>query len=70
MALVHEADPDALVLDTDEMGRPDLLALVLREARDEDVDAVFVLSNERVVKWVVGGVERRGGKAFGPIWDS
>lgn len=70
MALVRNADPEAIVLDTDEMGRPDLLKVVLGEARREGVDAVFVLSNERVVRWVVGGVEGRGGRAFGPIWDS
>ncbi|KAH7412227.1 hypothetical protein DE146DRAFT_602502 [Phaeosphaeria sp. MPI-PUGE-AT-0046c] len=70
MALVRKADSDALVLDTDEMGRPDLLAVVLKEAAREGVDAVFVLSNEKVVKWVVGGVEARGGRGYGPIWDS
>jgi hypothetical protein len=31
---------------------------------------VFVLSNERVVRWVVGGLEDRGVCAYGPIWDS
>ncbi|KAL5117040.1 hypothetical protein ACEQ8H_004999 [Pleosporales sp. CAS-2024a] len=70
MALVHKADRDAIVLDTDEMGRPDLLDVVRRVAGRESVDAVFVLSNERVVRWVVGGVEQSGGRAYGPIWDS
>ena len=70
MQLVDRADPDAIVLDTDHMGRPDLLEVVWRESRRERIDAVFVLSNEKVVRWVVGGLERRGIAAYGPIWDS
>ncbi|KAF2030183.1 hypothetical protein EK21DRAFT_27213, partial [Setomelanomma holmii] len=70
LALVDKADPDAIVLDTDEMGRPDLLEVAWMIAREERVEAVFVLSNEKVVKWVVGGLERRGMPAYGPIWDS
>ncbi|KAH3910075.1 hypothetical protein HBH56_156010 [Parastagonospora nodorum] len=70
MALVDKADPNAIVLDTDHIGRPDLLEVVWRESRRERVDAVFVLSNEKVVRWVVGGLEGRGVSAYGPIWDS
>jgi ferredoxin-NADP reductase len=70
MELVDEADPDALILDTDQMGRPDLLQVVWDVARKERAEAVFVLSNERVVKMVVGGLESRGVVAYGPIWDS
>ena len=70
MALVAKADPDALVIDTAEMGRPDLLEVAWSMYRKLDVEAVFVLSNQKVVKWVVGGLERRGVPAFGPIWDS
>jgi hypothetical protein len=68
--LVHQADENAVILDTDEMGRPDLLEVAWGMARREMVDAVFVLSNEKVVTWVVGGLERRGMLAYGPIWDS
>jgi hypothetical protein len=70
MNLVHQADKDAVILDTDEMGRPDLLEVAWDMARREEVDAVFVLSNEKVVRWIVGGLERRGVLAYGPIWDS
>ncbi|KAH7082515.1 hypothetical protein BKA63DRAFT_583475 [Paraphoma chrysanthemicola] len=70
LALVDKADPDAIVIDTDEMGRPDLLDVAWRVGREERVEAVFVLSNEKVVNWVVGGLERRGLPAYGPIWDS
>jgi hypothetical protein len=68
--LVHRADADAVVVDSDKLGRPDLLEVCLRVGREERVDAVFVLSNEGVVKWVVGGLEKMGVRAYGPIWDS
>jgi hypothetical protein len=68
--LVARADPEAVVLDTDEAGRPDLLEVAWRESKRGKVDAVFVLSNERVVRWVVGGLTGRGVRAYGPIWDS
>ncbi|KAF1931153.1 uncharacterized protein M421DRAFT_99063 [Didymella exigua CBS 183.55] len=70
LRLVHRADPQALVLDTDAQGRPDLLRVAWGVCREMGAEAVFVLSNERVTRWVVGGLESRGVPAFGPIWDS
>lgn len=70
LSLVSEADPDAVVLDTDELGRPDLLEVAWKVCRLERVQAVFVLSNKDVTSRVVGELERRGVLAFGPIWDS
>ncbi|KAF1358429.1 hypothetical protein EJ07DRAFT_179626 [Lizonia empirigonia] len=70
MRLVDGADSNALILDTDEMGRPDLLEVAWRVYKEMDAEAVFVLSNEKVTKMVVGGLEGRGVPAFGPIWDS
>jgi hypothetical protein len=70
MDAVQRADGEAVVLDTDRVGRPGLLEMAWYEARREEVDAVFVLSNRKVVKAVVGGLERRGIRAYGPIWDS
>jgi hypothetical protein len=70
LALVKKADPDALVLDTDEMGRPDLLDVAWRMYAECRAEAVFVLRNEKVTRRVVGGLEKRGVPAFGPIWDS
>ena len=68
--LVRKADPNALVLDTDEMGRPDLLDVAWKMYTECRAEAVFVLSNEKVTRRVVGGLEKRGIPAFGPIWDS
>ena len=70
MRLVNNADHNALILDTDEMGRPDLLRVAWRMYREIEAEAVFVLSNEKVTKMLVGGLERRGVPAYGPIWDS
>lgn len=70
LALVEKADPDALVLDTDEMGRPDLLQVAYAMYVETRAEAVFVLSNEKVTRMVVGGLEERGVPAYGPIWDS
>lgn len=70
MRLVAQADPDALVLDTDASGRPDLLQVAWRMYVETQAEAVFVLSNEKVTRLVVGGLEKRGIPAYGPIWDS
>jgi hypothetical protein len=70
LSLVQQADSDAVVIDTTAMGRPDLLELAYKMYKKERMEAVFVLSNEKVVGWVVGGLEARGVPAFGPIWDS
>ncbi|KAF2621992.1 hypothetical protein BU25DRAFT_435199 [Macroventuria anomochaeta] len=70
LKLVEKADPEALILNTDEMGRPDLLKVAYRLYVEMNAEAVFVLSNERVTRMVVGGLERGGVPAYGPIWDS
>lgn len=70
LSLVHEADENALIIDTSAMGRPDLLEVALRVYKEVQAEAVFVLSNEKVTRLVVGGLEKRGVCAFGPIWDS
>ncbi|CAO2649998.1 Nn.00g012900.m01.CDS01 [Neocucurbitaria sp. VM-36] len=70
LSLVDKADPDALIIDTSEMGRPNLLEVAWGLMQEVQAEAVFVLSNEAVTKAVVGGLEKRGVRAFGPIWDS
>jgi ketopantoate hydroxymethyltransferase len=59
-----------VVIDTDEMGRPDLVQVAWRCYKEVGAEAVFVLSNERVTRRVVRELEGRGVPAFGPIWDS
>ena len=70
MSLVRRADPEALVLDTDEMGRPDLLQVTYRMCVEVGAEAVFVLSNETVTRMMMGGLEKKGVPVYGPIWDS
>ncbi|KAF2805147.1 uncharacterized protein BDZ99DRAFT_490758 [Mytilinidion resinicola] len=67
---IHEIEPNALVLDTNKTGRPDLVQLAYQMYMLYKAEAVFVLSNETVTRKVVYGMESRGIPAYGPIWDS
>ncbi|KAF2643678.1 hypothetical protein P280DRAFT_496264 [Massarina eburnea CBS 473.64] len=71
---VLETDPEAVIIDTDQMGRPDLVDVACRLWKDmgdgKGAEVVFVLSNKGVTKKVVRGLETRGVPAFGPVWDS
>jgi hypothetical protein len=72
-ALVDEvlaAHPDAVIWDTTERGKPDLLPVTHGVCRDFAAEAVLVVSN-KVTTWkLVHGLESLGVPAFGPIWDS
>ena len=67
---VEAAHPHALIWDTTERGKPDLLALARDTSRDFGAEAVFVVSNQPTTRRIVHGLERLGIPAFGPIWDS
>ena len=67
---VIAAQPQAVIWNTDEQGKPDVLALTYEAYVDSGADAVICISNRRVTARVVGELERRGIPAFGPIWDS
>jgi hypothetical protein len=72
-ALVDEvlaAHPDAVIWDTTERGKPDLLRVAHDVCRDFAADAVQVVSNKATTWRLVYGLERLGVPAFGPIWDS
>ena len=68
--LVDEVDPDAVIIDTDNAGRPDLVTVAWMMYKECEAEAVFVLSNNLLTKKIVYGLESRGIPAFGPIWDS
>ncbi|OAG00072.1 uncharacterized protein CC84DRAFT_1231486 [Paraphaeosphaeria sporulosa] len=70
VAAVYAADPGALVLDTDAMGRPDLVRVGYALFRALRAEAVFVLSNEKTTRRVVYGLRCRGVPAMGPVFDS
>lgn len=67
---VRDVDEKALVWDTRERGRPDLVRLAWEMYTEFDAEAVFVISNPKLTRKVVYGMESRGIPAFGPIWDS
>ena len=70
MDAVHQADPEAEIIDTRVSGRPDMLALAYHMFVKSQAEAVFVISNPKLTKKVVYGMESRGVPAYGPIWDS
>jgi ferredoxin-NADP reductase len=72
-ALVDEiltAQPEAIIWNTDELGRPDMLRLAYRAYIASSADAVICVSNKTLTWNVVHGLEQRGIPAFGPVWDS
>ncbi len=72
-ALVDEiiaVQPDAIIWDTNENGRPDLVKLAYRAYEEFDAEAVICISNKKLTWQVVYGMESRGIPAYGAIWDS
>ncbi|KAK1989860.1 hypothetical protein LX36DRAFT_717205 [Colletotrichum falcatum] len=88
---LYRADPDAVIIDTNKTGRPDLVAITYRiwEAsrrralglaqqgeggaaarKTGPCEAVVVISNQKVTRKVVYGLESRGIPAYGAIFDS
>ena len=67
---VKAVDPKALIWDTRVDGRPDLVRLAYEMYVEEGAEAIFVISNPKLTRKVVYGMESRGVPAFGPVWDS
>jgi hypothetical protein len=82
---LYETDPQAVIIDTKKDGRPDLVSIAYRVwegSRRGDVgngrpakvsgpcEAVVIISNQKVTKKVVYGLESRGVPAYGAIFDS
>ncbi|KAL3457964.1 hypothetical protein BJX64DRAFT_302303 [Aspergillus heterothallicus] len=67
---VYKADPEAIVHDTKKQGRPDLVRLTWDAVQSSGAEAVIIISNEKLTKKVVYGMETRGIPAYGAIWDS
>lgn len=64
------AEPNALIWDTNERGRPNLVQLAYDAVHAFDAEAVIVISNKKLTWEVVYGMESRGIPAYGAIWDS
>lgn len=70
MNSVLKADPDAIIWNTRELGRPDMVALTYQLVLESNAEAVFIISNPKVTRKVVYGMETRGIPAYGAIFDS
>jgi len=68
--MVKDTDSEAIIWDTRERGRPDLVEMAYNLYRESGAEAVFVISNPKLTRKVVYGMESRGVPGFGPIWDS
>lgn len=70
---VLKADPNAIVIDTLQMGKnrgSDLTALTYALYNQSGAEAVVIISNPRTTKEVVYSLEQRRIPAYGAIWDS
>ena len=64
------ADPNVVIWNTREKGRPDVIGLTYQMFAESGAEAVFVISNPALTRKVVYAMESRGIPAYGPIWDS
>lgn len=67
---IREKVPGAIIHNTKERGRPDLVKMGYNLAKGFDAEAVIIIANEKITKKVVYGLETRGMPAYGAIWDS
>ncbi|KAF5025312.1 hypothetical protein F66182_2597 [Fusarium sp. NRRL 66182] len=63
-------DSQAVVWNTDERGRPDMVKLAYEAYKESGAECVCIISNRATIAKVVYGLESRGIPAFGPILDS
>lgn len=67
---VLSADRHAIIIDTRQAGRPDLVREAYQLYKSSQAEAVFVVSNAKVTRMVVYALESRGVPVFAPIFDS
>lgn len=67
---VLRADPQACVIDTTAKGRPNLVKLAYELYVESNAEAVFAISNPRVTRKLLYGLNSRGVPVFAPIFDS
>lgn len=70
VAEILKACTDAEIHDTVALGKPDMVAATYRRVKETDAEAVICISNQKLTRKVVYGMESRGIPAFGAIWDS
>ena len=62
---VERAEPGAVIWDTSQRGKPDLVRLARQAYDDFDAEAVFVVSNQPTTRRLVHAMERMGMPIFG-----
>lgn len=62
-------DPEAIIIDTAKVGRTDMVRTSYKVCKEVKAEAVIIISNPRLTRSTIRGLERRGVPAFGPIWD-
>ncbi|KAJ4312153.1 hypothetical protein N0V94_007591 [Neodidymelliopsis sp. IMI 364377] len=67
---VRRRDPNAVIYNTRESGKPDMSLLTYRLYKESGAEAVLVISNKRFTQQIVYDMERRGIPAYGAIFDS
>lgn len=67
---ILKVQPNAIIWDTDEKGKPDMLQLAYQIYQSFPAEAVICISNKKLTWEIVYGFESRGTPAFGAIWDS
>ncbi|KAK5747199.1 hypothetical protein LTR17_000334 [Elasticomyces elasticus] len=69
---VLKADDKAVIVDTQQVGcaKVDLVSLSFAMVKDTRAEAVIIISNPKVTRDVVYGMEMRGIAAFGAVFDS
>ncbi|KAK7417327.1 hypothetical protein QQZ08_011670 [Neonectria magnoliae] len=70
VGVIRDKIPDAVIHDTKRLGRPDLVRMGFNLVQSFGAEAVIVIANENITKKIVYGLETRGVRAFGAIWDS
>ena len=70
VSTIYGADPEAIIINTTVSGRQDLLEPTYKLYQQFDAEAVFIISNPRVTRRLVYGLEARGVPTFAPIFDS
>ncbi|KAJ6037009.1 hypothetical protein N7540_001288 [Penicillium herquei] len=70
LRLVDQMDEHPIILDTDQLGRIDMVPIIARQFEEFGAEAVCVVSNPKLTGRIVHELEARGYPAFGPIFDS
>jgi ferredoxin-NADP reductase len=70
VAEILGSQPDAVLWNSDERGKPDLAELAFQAYLETGAEAVICISNKAATLSMVRRLQQRGVPAFGPIWDS